>query len=40
LDHIDAQRLMVAPDCGLGMLNRKTVLEKLKNMVQAARQVG
>ena len=40
LDHIDAQRLMVAPDCGLGMLNRKTVLEKLKNMVQAAREVG
>lgn len=40
LGHIDAQRLMVAPDCGLGMLNRKTVLKKLKNMVQAAREVG
>jgi 5-methyltetrahydropteroyltriglutamate--homocysteine methyltransferase len=40
LDHIDSQRLMVAPDCGLGMLDRKTVLEKLKNMVQAAINVG
>jgi 5-methyltetrahydropteroyltriglutamate--homocysteine methyltransferase len=40
LDHIDAHRLMKAPDCGLGMLDRKTVLKKLKNMVQAARKVG
>ncbi len=40
LRHIDARRLMVAPDCGLGMLDRKTVLAKLKNMVKAAGQIG
>ena len=39
LGHIDAKRLMVAPDCGLGMLDRETVLAKLKNMVQAAREI-
>ena len=40
LNHIDAERLMAAPDCGLGMLDRETVLAKLKNMVQAAKKVG
>jgi 5-methyltetrahydropteroyltriglutamate--homocysteine methyltransferase len=40
LDHIDKARLMVAPDCGLGMLPRRTVVQKLRNMVQAARQVA
>ena len=40
LNHIDAKRLMVAPDCGLGMLNRETVLVKLKNMVTAAKNSG
>ncbi|UCD90407.1 MAG: cobalamin-independent methionine synthase II family protein [Desulfobacterales bacterium] len=39
LKHIDPQRLMAAPDCGLGMLSRKTVLEKLSNMVTAAQKV-
>jgi 5-methyltetrahydropteroyltriglutamate--homocysteine methyltransferase len=40
LNHIDPRRLMVAPDCGLGMLKRETVLEKLKNMTKAAKMVG
>lgn len=39
LDHIDAGRLIVAPDCGLGMLDRITTLAKLTNMVTAARAV-
>ncbi len=34
--HIDPERLMAAPDCGLGMLNRQQVTAKLKNMVTAA----
>jgi 5-methyltetrahydropteroyltriglutamate--homocysteine methyltransferase len=39
LAHIDAERLIVAPDCGLAMLKRETVLSKLKNMTEAARTV-
>ncbi|OEU46491.1 MAG: 5-methyltetrahydropteroyltriglutamate--homocysteine methyltransferase [Desulfobulbaceae bacterium S5133MH15] len=35
--HIDPNRLIAAPDCGLGMLNRDQVRIKLKNMVDAAR---
>jgi 5-methyltetrahydropteroyltriglutamate--homocysteine methyltransferase len=37
LDHIDPQRLIVAPDCGLGMLDDGTAQEKLGNLVAAAR---
>jgi len=40
LNHIDSSRLMAAPDCGLGMLNKDQVRAKLKNMVQAARICG
>ena len=40
LGHIDPPRLMVAPDCGLGMLDRETVLAKLRNMTAAARAAG
>ena len=40
LGHIDAARLMVAPDCGLGMLDPATVQDKLRNMTAAARAVG
>ena len=40
LEHIDANRLMVAPDCGLGMLDRNTVLAKMTNMVTAAKSLG
>ncbi len=40
LQHIDAHRLIVAPDCGLGMLGRERTLAKLANMVAAAHLVG
>lgn len=40
LNHIDADRLIVAPDCGLGFLSRELALSKLANMVMAARAVG
>jgi 5-methyltetrahydropteroyltriglutamate--homocysteine methyltransferase len=36
MDHIDKERLMAAPDCGLGMLSRRQVKAKLANMVTAA----
>jgi len=37
--HIDKERLMAAPDCGLGMLSREQVQAKLTNMVEAAQLV-
>ena len=37
LDHIDAERLIAAPDCGLGLLGRELAMAKLKNMCAAAR---
>ena len=40
LAHIDAGRLIAAPDCGLGFLTRELALAKLTNMVAAARAVG
>jgi 5-methyltetrahydropteroyltriglutamate--homocysteine methyltransferase len=40
LDHIDAHRLMVAPDCGLGLLTRDQARKKLAAMCEAARLVG
>lgn len=40
LEHIDADRLIAAPDCGLGYLDRKLALAKLANMVSAAKSVG
>ena len=39
LQHIDADRLLAAPDCGLMMLGRKLALAKLKNMCAAAASV-
>ena len=36
LDHIDAGRLIAAPDCGLGLLGRDRAIEKLANLCQAA----
>ena len=38
-EHIDRERLMAAPDCGLGMLSRRQVESKLKNMVAAAKMI-
>ena len=40
LEHIDAERLIAAPDCGLGYLDRELALAKLGNMVTAAQAVG
>jgi 5-methyltetrahydropteroyltriglutamate--homocysteine methyltransferase len=40
LKHIDAPRLMAAPDCGLGMLDRPTARAKLANLAAAARAAG
>jgi len=36
LQHINPQRLMAAPDCGLGMLSRELALGKIKNLCIAA----
>jgi 5-methyltetrahydropteroyltriglutamate--homocysteine methyltransferase len=38
--HIDANRLIAAPDCGLGMLSRDQVMAKLRNMCEAAHSLG
>ena len=40
LGHIDADRLIAAPDCGLGMLSRETARAKLANLCTAAKSVG
>ena len=36
LQHIDAERLVAAPDCGLGLLGRELAVKKLRNMSEAA----
>ena len=40
LEHIDAERLIAAPDCGLGLLGRELAMMKLSNMCEAAASVG
>ena len=40
LEHIDAERLIAAPDCGLGLLGRERAIQKLTNMCKAAKSVG
>ncbi|NQU57740.1 MAG: cobalamin-independent methionine synthase II family protein [Rhodospirillales bacterium] len=40
LGHIDAHRLIAAPDCGLGMLDHDMVMAKLTNMCKAAHSLG
>lgn len=40
LEHIDAQRLIAAPDCGLGMLDRDTAVAKMSNLATAAHALG
>ena len=37
LDHIDRERLIAAPDCGLGLLGKELTLSKLRNMCTAAK---
>ncbi len=39
LEHIDHERLIAAPDCGLMMLDRELAMRKLKHLSEAARQV-
>ena len=39
LKFIDKERLMVAPDCGLGHLSRNLAMRKLKIMVKAAKKI-
>jgi 5-methyltetrahydropteroyltriglutamate--homocysteine methyltransferase len=39
LDHIDANRLMATPDCGLIMLGSDLTCAKLSNLVLAAPQI-
>jgi len=36
LEHIDQDRLIAAPDCGLGLLGWELSLKKLRNLCQAA----
>ncbi len=40
LQHIDAERLIAAPDCGLGLLGRDLAIEKLRNLSEAAHTVS
>ena len=37
LDHIDKERLVAAPDCGLGLLGRELALQKIRNLSAAAK---
>ena len=39
LEHIDRDRLVVAPDCGLGFLGRDLAMTKLRNLSEAARSI-
>ncbi len=40
LGHIEKDRLIAAPDCGLGMLSQETVLAKLRHLRQAVERIG
>ena len=39
LNHIDSDRLIAAPDCGLGILGRNLSRSKLRNMCEAAHRI-
>ena len=39
LNHIDKERLIAAPDCGLGYLSRDMAMLKLKNLSKAAKSI-
>ena len=39
LDHIDAERLVTVPDCGLGLLGRELAPKKLRRLCEAAHAV-
>ena len=40
VSHIDPERIIAGPDCGLGMLDIETTTAKLENMTAAARSLG
>ena len=40
LEHIDKDRLIAAPDCGLGLLTREMAVNKLSNLSEAAGRIG
>ena len=40
LDHIDAARLIAAPDCGLGLLTRDLAIQKLRHLCEAAHSIA
>jgi len=40
MGHIEKDCLIAAPDCGLEMLSRETVLAKLKKLRQALERIG
>ena len=40
LNHIDSERLLAAPDCGLGFLSREQCLHKLTNLCEAAKRIS
>ena len=37
LKHIDGERLVLAPDCGLGFLTEDMITQKITNMVEVAK---
>ena len=39
LNHIDLHRIIAAPDCGLGLLNRQLAIDKMKNLCKAAHSI-
>ena len=39
LDHVDAERILLAPDCGMKYLSREAAFGKLRNMAQAGREL-
>lgn len=40
LEHIAPERLIAAPDCGLGLLGRELAMNKLRNLCTAAHAVS
>jgi 5-methyltetrahydropteroyltriglutamate--homocysteine methyltransferase len=39
LEHIDAERLIAGPDCGLGILGRELAIHKMRNLSEAAHSI-
>ena len=39
LNHIDKDRLIAAPDCGLGYLSRELAIKKLTNLCKAVKDI-